>query len=104
MSRRDHVATSAIRGALASIANAEAVEVGPDELRATAIERSPHRIGAGEAARRYVSDDEATDVVRREIADLETAAVTYAAGGHADRAERASAEAQVLRAVVAETR
>lgn len=100
MARRDSVATSALRTALASIANAEAVAGPAERPAANAIELTPRGVGATEVQRRDVPDDEAAELVRREIADLELAAGMYAAAGDAGRAERALAQARVLRGVI----
>jgi uncharacterized protein YqeY len=51
-------------------------------------------------SRRGLSDHEVVEIVRQEIAELESAAATYRASGHTDRAERLQAEAKVLREVL----
>lgn len=100
MAARDWVAIAAVRGALAAIANAEAVPPRPGDLRALSIEASPRGVAAAEVPRRDVPDADVVELIRREIADRESAAAGYAAAGHAERAERLSAEARVLRELI----
>ena len=84
---RDHVATSALRSALAAIDNAGAVP-GPGQYRPTL------GVGAGEAGRKVLSIEETRGIVRDEVADRTSAADQY------DRLER-PAEAARLRAEAA---
>jgi uncharacterized protein YqeY len=95
---RDRVAVSALRSALAAIANAEAVEV-PGQ-RGLAIEESPG-LGGAEVQRRVLTEADITRIVHTEIADREAAARTYASAGQAERADLLLAEVGVLRGYVA---
>lgn len=83
MKARDRRTVSALRSALAAIANAEAVEVG-GEVLAGAIEASPVGVGAAEVARRVLSEADVAAIVRAEIAERRAAADAY--GGRARRA------------------
>lgn len=104
---RDQAAISALRSALAAIANAEAVD--PGERPAAAAD-SAHFAGAAagpgatEAVRKELTETAVQDIVRAEIADRQTAIGQYRHGGHADRADRLRAEITVLEAVLAACR
>jgi uncharacterized protein YqeY len=101
---RDQPAISALRSALAAIANAEAVDAGQ---RLPAAAGSAHFAGAAagpgaaEAARKELTETAMQDIVRAEIADRQTANGQYRQGGHAERADRLRAEITVLEAVLA---
>ena len=96
---RDAIAVSALRSALAAIDNAGAVPVGPVPVMGAGSEHfagTAEGVGAGEAARRRLSDAEIAQIVRAEIADRQAAARAYAEAGQADRADRLLSEARVL--------
>jgi uncharacterized protein len=100
---RDQVAIAALRTALAAIANAEAVPAGEGPgSRAS----SPHvagaatGLGAGEAARRALSEEAMTGIVQAEVADRIAAAQQYERSGRGERAERLTREAAVLQTVL----
>lgn len=99
---RDTVAASALRSALAAIANAEAVPL--SEAAATPTS-SPHfagaaaGLGAGEARRLNLSDEELAQIVQAEIDERLAAAADYERSGHADRADRLRGEAHALEGV-----
>jgi uncharacterized protein YqeY len=57
-------------------------------------------LGAGEVERRSLSEVEMEELIRREVADRERAARTYAAAGRREPAERLRAEAEVLSAIL----
>lgn len=95
MKARDRRTVSALRSALAAIANAEAVEVG-GEVLAGAIEASPVGVGAAEVARRVLSEADVAAIVRAEIAERRAAADAYEAAGHGERAAELVAEADAL--------
>jgi uncharacterized protein YqeY len=101
---RDQAAISALRSALAAIANAEAVDPAGRPAAATG---SAHFAGAAagpgatEAARKELTETAVQDIVRAEIADRQTAIGQYRRGGHAERADRLRAEITVLEAVLA---
>lgn len=67
---RDAETVSTLRTALAALENAEAV---PTEVTAGALEDAPLGVGATEAARRVLSDDDERAVLDAEIASLEEA-------------------------------
>ena len=96
MRARDKAAVSALRATLAALDNAEAVPVGEAELRGTALEESPVGVGVAEAQRRELSERDAADIVRAEVAERLEAADRLTAPAHADRATRLRAEADVL--------
>ena len=100
---RDQVATSALRSALAAIANAEAVAASPQPAPASGSEHfagAAAGLGATEVARKELTEPAVREIVRAEIADRETAVRQYARSGHADRADRLRAEITVLQGVL----
>ena len=115
MKARDTVAVSALRSALAAIANAEAIPV--PEAPAPPPDRSAPRpsapaaanqyiagsaagLAATEADRREVTEEEAVAIAETETAERRAAAGQYQATGHADRADRLLREAQAIRSAL----
>ncbi|MFD3704619.1 hypothetical protein ACFWUP_15875 [Nocardia sp. NPDC058658] len=98
MKARDRDAVSAIRSALASIDNAEAVDAG--EVKAGALEDSPVGLGAAEVSRRDLTDVEIEAIVRHEIDERRVAATEYDRLGATDRRDRLTAEADALTALL----
>src|SRR4051794_38299264 len=98
MRTRDRAAVVALRGALAAIENAEAIAIGDGAHRSLAIEQTPIGVGAAEAPRRVLTDEEVAEIVRMEIAERESTATYYEQAGHSDRAEQLRAEARALTA------
>lgn len=96
MRARDKAAVSALRSALATLDNAEAVPVDESALRGLALEQAPVGAGATEAARRELGEDEVVAVVRAEADERLEAAAQLTAPEHAARAARLRAEAAVL--------
>jgi len=100
---RDTGAVSALRSALAALDNAQAVPAAPAPVAGAS---SPHfagaaaGLGAGEAERRRLSEAQARDIVRAEVAERQAAAREYERRGHADQAGRLRREAAVLRAAL----
>jgi uncharacterized protein YqeY len=92
---RDAVAVAAFRSALAAVDNAGAVEAPKGPVR-TAL-----GVGAREASRRELSDEQVRELVLREISDREAAALEYETRGRADEGQRLRAEASVLSAFLA---
>ena len=84
---RDAAATAALRSALSAIANAEAVDPVPVDL-VPAV-----GVGAREAPRRELTDDQVVAIVRAEVTDREAAAREYDGLGRPERAERLRAGA-----------
>jgi hypothetical protein len=103
MKSRDLVAVAALRAGLAAIDNAEAVEVGQGtrvvathpELAGTLV-----GLGAGEVARRALTDAEMEAFVRAEAGELRSAAEGYRRAGQREEAERLLAQAAVLSALL----
>jgi uncharacterized protein YqeY len=103
MKDRDRVATAALRSALAAIDNAEAVDL------SAAPRAQPGRIvggvaglGAGEVARRAITDDDVRAIVADAIAEREVAAAQYETLRRQGDAERLRVEAAVLGALLAD--
>lgn len=100
---RDQATTSALRSALAAIANAEAVDASAQPAGPPGSEHfagAATGLGAAEVARKELTEAAMRAIVRAEIADRETAVGQYLSGGHADRADRLRAEITVLEAVL----
>lgn len=96
MKERDRVAVTALRSALGAVDNAEAVEDTVEAPTDGVIAKSVPGLGAGEAPRRQLSEDDVVATVRREIEDRRTAADEYRAAGRPDHADRLDAESAVL--------
>lgn len=77
---RDKPAVAALQGALAAIANAGAVPV-VDRGYDPAV-----GVGAAEAARRELTADQASEIVRAEVDDLAETVATYREHGRDDEA------------------
>jgi hypothetical protein len=99
MKDRDRVATAALRSALAAIDNAEAVDL------SSAPRAQPGRIaggvvgvGAGEVARRRITDDDVRAIVGNAIVEREAAAAQYDTLHRHDDADRLRREAAILSA------
>jgi hypothetical protein len=102
---RDQVAASALRSALAAIANAEAVPPAASPAGAATnpyVAGAAAGVGGAEAERRVLSDAETGAIVQAEIAERHAAAAQYDEAGHADRAARLRREADVLTSVAAD--
>ena len=101
---RDVETALSIRTAMAAIDNAEAVAA--DSLPPVATAGSTHiagaaaGVGASEVARRALSEEEVTAIVRAEIAELVEAADQCAKAGSAARSARLHTHAEVLRTVL----
>jgi uncharacterized protein YqeY len=89
---RDEVATAALRTALSAIANAEAVPPAPWKSRLG--------VGAGEAARRELSDADVIAILRAEVEEKQSAASVYERLGESNEARRLRAEAEFLHGLV----
>lgn len=98
MKSRDTVAVSALRSALAAIANAEAVPA-PAPAPVTGgrhVAGAAEGVGATETQRRQLDAAETALLVRDEITQRQAAAAHYRATGHSDRSERLMREASAL--------
>jgi uncharacterized protein YqeY len=101
MRARDRVAVSALRSALARVSNAEAVHI--DTVpRAGAVHDAAVGAGAADAPRRELSEAEVRALVEAEVAEHEHAARHLTDVGRPDDAARVRAEADVLRAHLAD--
>lgn len=102
MKARDHAALRAVRSALAAVDNASAVD-GPEP---TATETGPIAkavggLGAADIPRRHLTEEEATDIVRTEMAERRSAAADYRRLGQWGEAHRLEAEAAILESLLA---
>jgi uncharacterized protein len=103
MKARDTAAVTAVRAALAAIDNAGAVAP-PGDARPLVdgpIAGAVSGLGAAEATRRDLSDDDIATLVWAEVSDREEAAAGYEQAGHDEHAQRLRQEAAALRAVLA---
>ncbi|MFL6169383.1 MAG: hypothetical protein ACJ711_06905 [Ornithinibacter sp.] len=97
---RDRVSVAALRSALSRVANAEAVPV--DSMPAAgAVEQARLGAGAADAPRRELTEADVRLVVGAEVAEHDRAAQHLLAVGRPDDAARVTAEADVLRALLA---
>jgi uncharacterized protein len=99
---RDQVAVAALRSAVAAIDNAQAVEGPSVPSSGGPIAGAVTGLGAGEAPRRELSEDDIVAIVRAEVADRLAAAADYERAARFDAAARLTAEAGVLAALLAE--
>lgn len=96
MKARDKAAVSALRSALARIANAEAVPIDSVPAAGPIGDRSVG-LGAADAPRRELHESEIRALVEAEVAEQEQAADQLAASGFAAVADGLRAQAAVLR-------
>ena len=94
---RDATRTSALRSALSAIDNAET----PDDVHVEApssgtIAGGVVGLGAAEAARRQLSDEQIRELISAEVDERLTAADEFTAGGHPQHATTLQDEAAVL--------
>jgi uncharacterized protein len=98
--RRDTAAVSALRSALSAIGNAEAVAAPAAADQGSApIAGAAVGVGAGEARRRKLSENEVSRILQAEISERLTAAGDYDSSGHPGRAQRLREEAHALTAI-----
>jgi uncharacterized protein YqeY len=96
MKARDRVAVAVLRSTLGAIDNAEAVDDAVDAPIGGVIAKSLTGLGAGEAPRRDLSEDEVLAILRHELEERRTAAHEYRSAGHPDHATRLDTEADLL--------
>ncbi|GAA4914296.1 GatB/YqeY domain-containing protein [Stackebrandtia albiflava] len=98
MKQRDRVAVAALRSALAAVDNAGAVPVDDTAEAGTgnAHVAGSVGLGAGETARRHLTDADVRAVVAAEVRERNSAAEEYERLGQTETAERLRAEAEVL--------
>jgi hypothetical protein len=103
MKARDTAAVKALRGALAAIANAEAVDASYESAvprGSGPIAGAVSGLGAGEVARRDLAESDVVALVQREIEDRAAAAREYERLGRTVEAAELHAQCAALRAVV----
>jgi len=93
---RDQVAVAALRSAVSAIDNAQAVEAPPSPRSGGVIAGAVTGLGAGDAPRRELSEDDIAAIVGAELAERRRAAADYERAGQVDAAARLRAEADVL--------
>jgi uncharacterized protein YqeY len=98
MRSKDRVAVRALRSLLSALGNAEAVPTtGPETGGGSEhVAGGVAGLGAGEAERRRLTDDDVAALVRQEVEERLSAADQLDAAGRSDRAEPLRAEAAVL--------
>jgi len=106
---RDTTATTVLRSTLAAIANAEALPVAETALSADGLASSSASapgpiagasigVGATEAARRDLSDEDIRGIISAEQTERRAAATDLETHGAGDRAEQLRVEAELLAA------
>jgi uncharacterized protein YqeY len=101
MRARDRDAVSALRSALAAVANAEAVPI--DTVPgAGAAESAAVGVGAADAPRRELGEDDVRSVLAAEVAEHDRAARHLAEVGRPDEGRRVAAQSEVLRRILTE--
>lgn len=102
MRAKDTATVSAVRSALAAIANAEALP--PVELHTSGgdgpIAGARSGLGAGEAPRRELTEDDVRGILRAELDERSTAADELEAAGRDEAADTLRAEAAALERVL----
>jgi hypothetical protein len=99
---RNHIAVAALRDAIATLDNAEAVEPGAEQSAASSeyVAGGVVGLGAAEAERRVLDPEAQRAIVRAEIEGRLAAATTYEQHGHRSRATDLRVSAEVLLAVL----
>jgi uncharacterized protein YqeY len=103
---RDAGTVSALRSAIGAIANAEAVETGPDRPAGTGSAHFAGTVaglGAGEAERRRLTEADIATIVQQEAAEREAAAGEYERAGHTAEAARLRLGTRALIAALEES-
>jgi uncharacterized protein YqeY len=100
MKARDASAVRALRSVLAAIDNAEAADLSAAPRQESGvIAGGVAGLGAGEVARRTVTEQDVRDVLSTAIAERETAVLQYDALQRPDEAHRLRDEVAVLRSL-----
>ena len=97
--QRDAPLVAVLRASLAALDNAEAVPMSAHDHGSLALEQTPIGVGAREATRRELSDEDVERLVRAESEERQSAARVYERAGQHDRARRLRHEADRLAAV-----
>ncbi|SDK88343.1 hypothetical protein SAMN05428985_106531 [Nocardioides sp. YR527] len=94
---RDTTATAVLRSTLAAIANAEALPVAETALSVDGpIAGATVGVGATEAARRDLSDEDIRGIITGEQSERLSAATDLESHGAGEKAEQLRAEAELL--------
>jgi uncharacterized protein YqeY len=93
---RDTIAVAAIRSAMSAVDNAEAVDRSHAPPPTGVIGDVRLGVGAGEVARRELSEDDVLEIVRAEVGERRIGAAEYERLGRAEQAGRLKAEAAAL--------
>ena len=101
MKARDRAAVAAIRSTLAAIDNAEAVDAEAPVVEHARIAGSAGELGAGEAARATLTEQQVRDIVEQEAAERRSAADEYAGHGRDEQAAQLRAEADLVASFLA---
>jgi uncharacterized protein len=101
MKDRDRVATAALRSVLATIDNAEAVDVSlAPRPQPGVVEGGVAGLGAGEVARRTITDEDVRAILRDAINERDEAATQFERLQRPDDATRLRVEVAVLAALL----
>ena len=101
---RDRTAISALRAAIGTLDNAEAADPSVAPAGESGIIAGGVRgLGAGEVARRQLSDDEQRDILRAELAHWRSVAEDYERAGRPSDAATQRAQADAIAHVLDET-
>jgi hypothetical protein len=102
MKARDATAVAALRSTLGAIDNAEAVEPPPAAPAGESpIAGATDGVGTGDVARRDLTEQVITEIVRSEISERSEASADYTRAGQLDSAARLRDEVDVLTAFLA---
>ena len=102
MRARDAVATSALRSAIAALGNAEAVAP-PAASPATGdahVAGSVAGLGAAEAERRPLTEDDIVAIIEAEVSERRVAALQYESVGDTERSRRLRREADIIASMI----
>jgi uncharacterized protein YqeY len=99
LKQRDAPLAAVLRATLAALDNAEAVPIEDHDHGSLALEHTPIGVGAREATRRELSDEDVERLVRAEMEERQSAARIYERAGEHERARRLRHEADWLAAV-----
>ena len=99
LKQRDAPLVAVLRATLAALDNAEAVPIQDYDHGSLALEQTPTGVGAREATRRELSDEDIERLVRAEMDERQSAAWVYERAGQHERARRLGHEADRLAVV-----
>ena len=99
LKQRDAPLVAVLRATLAALDNAEAVPIQDYDHGSLALEQTPTGVGAREATRRELSDEDIERLVCDEMDERQSAAWVYEQAGQHERARRLRHEADRLAVV-----